>query len=204
MGNLFRFKKINIIFIIQISFYSHIGYGWTQQKINKYGLITDGYGIVGEDDLVYDIKYRIIDPYNPSKSTFGIYWQCLPVADVKPSYRTWRGNDGMGLADVIVTMCDLSISFRRNGELHRFCDRRAHEISYCKDFMKTWKELTSNEKIVCLNGDSPLYYHRKEYGKYILWTWNKFKTKKGCYSYFAGDCDVAGAANKYSKTSQEK
>src|SRR3990167_11387794 len=99
----------------------------------------------------------------------------MPVSEVSPRYRTWRGDDGMGPSDVIVTMCELEIRLKNKGELHIFCDRRAHEVSYCNEFMKSWRELTSKEKIVCLNGDSPLYYKDDEDGKYILWTWNKFK-----------------------------
>lgn len=180
-------------------------YGWVPQKINKYGLITDGYGIVNEDDLADDIKSRRIRPYNPSKWTFSIYWQCVPVSEVTPMYRTWEGEDGMGLADVVVTLCELEIRLKNRGELHIYADRRAHEVSVCKNFMKHWAKFTYKEKIVCLNGELPSYHQNEKKEKYVLWTWNKFKTKKGCYAYFGGvDCGVTEPAKQEKNLPQKK
>ena len=54
-----------------------------------------------------------------------------------------------------------------------------------------WAELTHQEEFVCLSG-LPVGKRRDESlgRKRIVtnWTWNKFQTKKGCFSYFENEC----------------
>ena len=61
-------------------------------------------------------------------------------------------------------------------------------LEHCKEFIWAWNKLTAHQTNVCLNGDGGGGgFHQDEIdGKYKLWTWEKFKTKSGCYSYFAG------------------
>lgn len=160
---------------------------------HPYNLLTPGYGIVTEDDLAYDNHRREIGPYNPKTSLSELYWQCLPTENIKAGFNAWVGNDGMGRHDAIETMCALDITVHANNEVQTFTDRRAHQIDFCLDFAKKWKQLTKDQKIVCLNGEGGSYHDEgKNAGRSKLWTWDKFKTKKGCYSFFAGDCDTSG------------
>jgi hypothetical protein len=159
------------------------------------GLLTSSYGIVTEDDLAYDEQLlTIIPPYNPSGHTQSRYWQCFPKRKVTAKFRSWRGPDGMGPADKIYTMCTLEIHVRSEGELQIFGDRRAHQIDFCHSFLSSWKKVTKNQEILCLDGEGSQYESDDIDGKFKLWTWIKVKTKKGCYAYFPGDCDINGSS----------
>ena len=156
-------------------------------------LITPGFGIVGADDLAYDATNRKATPYDSSKDLFGRYWQCIPIKDVTPNYDTWRGQDGMGPEGVITKMCTLGVFVHGVSGLQIYGDRRAHPNSFCREFDRNWRRLTKHQDVVCLNGDDPSNENDEINQKYRSWTWNKFKTRTGCYSYF-GDCDVKGCA----------
>jgi hypothetical protein len=160
---------------------------------NPYNLLTPGYDIVTEDDLAYDNHRRTIGPYDPVASLSQLYWQCFSPSEVKAGFEAWVGPDGMGAHDAVHTMCTIEISVRSNGELQIFTDRRAHQIGFCLDFVKEWKWLTKDQKIVCLDGEGGAFFdENKQLGRHKLWTWDKFKTKKGCYSFFAYDCNTSG------------
>lgn len=162
-------------------------------KKHPYNLLTPGHGIVTEDDLAYDSYMRSIGPYDPDTSRGSTYWQCFPVEDVTVGFEAWVGNDGMGRADAVDTICTIDITVRSNDEQQTFTDRRAHQIEFCLDFTNAWKRLTKNQNFACLNGEGGGWFKPSENEKrYKLWTWEKFKTKKGCYAYFQDDCDTKG------------
>lgn len=163
---------------------------------HAYGLLTPDYGVITEDDLAYDACQREVTPYNPNEPLGSLHWQCFDKNEVTAGYDSWRGNDGMGEWNKIYTMCTLEIRVRHGGELQLYVDRRAHRIGYCRDFVRAWRWITKNQTIVCLNGDGGGFNQDEKDGKYKLWTWEKFKTKNGCYSYFAGECNTKGYAAK--------
>lgn len=196
---LIRFLTLIFMGIVSLVFFPKNDFSKTSKSTKyPYGLITSGYGIITEDDLAYDSLRRKILPYNPHDSTDldSLHWQCFPVKDVSPKYTTWRDNDPMGAWDVIVTLCDLEIIVRHEKELQIYGDRRAHLVDYCQEFVTEWRKLTKDQDIVCLNGDGGNYLEDKVNGKYKLWTWEKFKTNKGCYSYFYGTCDTGGCSKR--------
>jgi hypothetical protein len=171
---------------------------WARQKptlSEKYPnrLITSDYGIITADDLAHDAEIRNATSYDPTKTLFARYWQCLPIKYVVPKYRTWQGEDGMGPSDVIASMCDLEIDVRAPNDFQIYSDRRARPIEYCQHFISEWQRVTSNQEIVCLNGDDGSYSSDKVGEKYKSWTWNKIKTRTGCFS-FLGECSVRGCA----------
>ena len=159
-----------------------------------FGLLTPGYEIVTKDDLAYDESTRIMVPYDPNDPIGPLRWQCFPKGEVDARFDSWRGTDGMGAWNKIYKMCSIEIEVHHNGEIHDYVDRRAHQVEFCQDFIQAWKRVTDHEPIVCLNGDGGGYDRDEKHGQSKLWTWEKFKTRKGCYSYFEGECDVAGCA----------
>lgn len=161
-----------------------------------YNLLTFDYGIVTNDDLAYDNHGRRIGPYNPENSVSALYWQCFPVDDVEAGFKAWVGSDGMDRYDAIHTMCTIEISINLNNDPQVFADRRGHQIDFCLDFTNAWKKLTKNQKVVCISGEGGEFYQDADTKRHKLWTWNKFKTKKGCYSFFAGDCNTSGCERK--------
>ena len=156
-----------------------------------YSILTPHYGILTEWDLAQDAHTYILGPYNEGKLTGGAFWSCFPITSVKAEYNSWRDADPMGPSNVITTLCSLGIEAKTGFELDSYYDRRGHSIDFCKDFTKHWKKLTMGESFVCLNGEhfdvAEDVINGRKY-KVRSWTWNKFKTKKGCYSYFASGC----------------
>ncbi len=146
-----------------------------------HGLLTDDYGILQEIDLEADAKDVVQTyPYNihAFRSAYR-RWQCFPVQDVSFSVETWKDNDPMGAHDIIVDLCLFSIEIKNSRPTHFYSGRRAYRLSYCNELKKTWNKLTSEEKYVCLNGEPGSLIHSEK-----SWTWNKFKTFKGCESYW--------------------
>jgi hypothetical protein len=71
---------------------------------------------------------------------------------------------------------------------HEYSMRRVWPTSTYEDRFNLWLKLMKNEKYVCLLGD---FVYREEKTKGVVsqhWVFEKIKTKKGCDSYFAGDC----------------
>ncbi len=181
-----------IIFISMVFKFSAAGVT-IEKYSSKYpnNLLTPGYNITTEDDLAFDSQRRKIGPYNPKVSLSELYWQCFPVDDVSAGFNAWVGPDGMDRYDSIHTMCSIEIRVRANNEMQLFVDRRGHQIEFCLDFANAWKMLTAKQKVVCLNGEGGGYNQDKELGEHKLWTWVKFKTRAGCYSYFAEECNTS-------------
>lgn len=155
------------------------------------GLLTASFNIVSEDDLAYDASRRDIAPYDPRTALSGLYWQCFPVHETKVKYRTWMADNERGRSSV---RCAPEVSIRHNSKLQLYVDRRGHEVRACKDFIVEWKRLTQGQEVVCLNGEGGFYSRDRELGSYTLWTWVKVKTKRGCLSYFVGECETTGCA----------
>ncbi len=168
---------------------------WAASPLNqKYPdvLLTDDHGILKEKDVTNDLPDKKIVPYRINEDQPGFpRWQCFPVEDIKPKVQTWRGVDGMG-GDQVVTMCDLHILAEGKEPWHDYFEPRAWNNNHCSEFMNAWNRLTRNEGFVCLSGDPFLLEKENVEGAermVKLWQWNKFKTKKGCYSYRLGVCD---------------
>ena len=158
-------------------------------------LLTPGYGIVTDDDLAYDAGRRGFKPYDPHGSPGGLYWQCYPIKIVKPKYRYWDDNDEMDKKGKPDKLCDLEIHVKNGSDLQVYGSRRALGASYCDDFKKNWARVTKKQKIICMDGETGFATQDEELGKYRLWTWDKIKSKKGCFSYF-GECNTRGFAKK--------
>lgn len=188
-------KLFNFILLIFLAV-SNVAFAPEKSTRYPYGLLTSGYGIVTEDDLAYDAQNRASTPYDPTKDFNSLHWQCFPVSAIKQISRSWLGMDGAENSDNIYKMCAIEIEIQFNGERQFYVDRRGHRIAYCKEFSQSWNQLISGEDIVCLNGDGGEYQKDKDGSRYKLWTWEKVKTRKGCDSYFAGECKTEGCTNR--------
>lgn len=157
-------------------------------------LLTPDYGIVTEDDLAYDYEQQVVRPYDPNADLNSLHWQCFPVKSALARYRQWRATDSIEGREVVETVCSIEIKVSHGGEVQEYIDRRGHDLGYCRDFLRQWNRTTRSEEIVCLNGDGGSYYQDEGDERIKLWTWEKFKTTKGCYSYFYGQCNTKGCA----------
>ena len=188
-------NKAVLLFILLVSAMDFASGAAIEKFSSKhpYNLLTPGYSIVTEDDLAYDNYRREIGPYSPKNSLSELYWQCFPTDAVTAGFDAWVGPDGMGPAGATYVMCTLDIAVHKDGETQTFADRRSHQVDFCLEFTKAWKKLTKDQKVVCLDGEGGSYHDEdKNIGRHKLWTWDKFKTKKGCYSFFAGECNTSG------------
>ncbi len=164
-------------------------------EFSKYphGLLTPGHGIVTEDDLAYDAKMRDMSPYDPSIG--GLYWQCFETKDVEYTYSKWQIDDGNEKRVKMVTMCAYEFRVKSKSDPQLFHARRGIPVIQCQNFEKTWRKLIKGQSIVCMNGEGGEYFVDEETGKNEKWwTWIKYKTKKGCDSYFAFECDTKGCS----------
>ena len=89
----------------------------------------------------------------------------------------------MGSASVIVDLCLFSIEVKNTKPTHSYGGRRAYRLEFCKELEKNWNRLTKNAPYVCLNGHPESYDKGEKH-----WTWEQFKTSKGCESYFHRSC----------------
>lgn len=143
-------------------------------------------------------KVEIVDPHYgilsiAERSRSGLRpleWRCFSIKDVKVKYRTWRDADPMGAYNVIVTMCDFEIWVNSKPFPHVYSGRRGKEVVYCNDFKAAWRKLTQGEEYICMDAETLTKGapEEDEVSKKMIvsWTWDKIKTKKGCYSFWDG------------------
>ncbi|MCB0414593.1 MAG: hypothetical protein KDD50_09675 [Bdellovibrionales bacterium] len=146
-------------------------------------LLTSGYGVLSNKDIesASDGMVKPVPPYTPNSSYR--YWQCFPTKTVSLKCRSWK--------DDKTIMGEGDIKIYSNDEQHEYGFRRAWEIQHCKKHLKTWIEITKNAKIVCLLGVPAGQEDKAIHSKKVTikgWVWDRLKTKKGCDSYFEGDC----------------
>ncbi|MFN8944012.1 MAG: hypothetical protein ACK5WZ_05240 [Pseudobdellovibrionaceae bacterium] len=143
----------------------------------KVETVNPDYGILPE-------SYRTRSGARP------LMWRCFPIKDVEVKYRTWRDADPMGPYDVIVTMCDFEIWMNSKPFQNVYHGRRGKPESYCKTFEDAWSKLTKGEEYICMDGETLTKGEPEEdedsKKMRVSWTWDKIKTKKGCYSFWDG------------------
>lgn len=154
-------------------------------------LLTEDHDILNENDLApytWDIKP---EPFSVKREAQYNYWQCFSREDVSlilegMGYSSeeigWKENHG-----------DLKIVVGvGKGISHEYVMRRLGSISGCKEVFTRWQRLMKNEKYVCLagrfSGRDIIIENNKEREVYS-WIFEKIKTKRGCDSYFTGQCN---------------
>ncbi len=179
-------RKIVILFFICISAsavdirQSHL------QELKKafpYGLLTDDFGILNIQDLKINaciagpvpfLKQDKISPYP--------YWQCFEVRNSKMTCEIGKYDP-----QEKAMMSMLVVSSTRNSELHEFISRRPVRLRSCRLYKKNWQKLTKNEKYICISGAD---HSEETSGSKVTsaWIFGRYKTRKGCDSYFRGEC----------------
>lgn len=150
-----------------------------------YGLLGDDFDILNEDDLAINTCGVLVVPFS-EKSMAYPYWQCFRIEDtfVSCEVMEYDVDDGSVLAL-------LSFSASRQGEKHEYLTRRAICLSDCESFERNWKRITKNEEHVCLSGPYGGVTEELNGIRNVSWAFDKFKTKKGCTSYFANHCNLS-------------
>ena len=119
-----------------------------------------------------------------------LQWRCFAIKDVKVNYRKWANTDPENNNKYIETMCDFEIWVNTKPFQHVYHGRRGKPESYCKNIKAAWEKLTQKEEYVCMDGETLTNGEptEDEESKKMRasWTWDKIKTKKGCYSFWNG------------------
>lgn len=157
------------------------------QKLKKefpYGLLTDDFGILNTQDLKTNTCIAGPTPFSEQDRTAPYpYWQCF---EVKNSQMICERGKYDPHEKVVMSM--LVVSGIRDGKLHEFISRRPIPLWSCRLYQKDWLKFTKNERYVCVSGAE----HSKEVrGPKTVWVWifGRYKTRKGCDSYFDGECE---------------
>lgn len=169
----------------------HISWANTHQmrleelkKDFPYGLLTDDFGVLNKQDL--KTNTCIAEPipfFKEAKASPYPYWQCFEVKETKMVCE--RGTyDSYEKA----VMSMLVISGVRDGERHEFISRRPISLVSCRLYQKDWHRLTKNEKYICVSG-AEARKEIKDSKTVWVWVFGRYKTRKGCDSYFQDECN---------------
>ncbi len=153
------------------------------KKKYPYSLIGDDFGILTEEDLAANTWEAKPEPLR-SEFHSNPFWQCFPVKNA-----TLVCDEGEYDEDEKSVMAVLAIEVEGKEENYSYISRRALHRSNCHYFQKKWKKITQGQRNACISG--PWDSDEEEGGKKTSnWTFDKFKTKRGCYSFFYGECDL--------------
>lgn len=182
-------QKIIKIFLIIFSIYmvnASFAKIYHSQKFSKYpyGLLGDDFGVLKVADLAANACMASPVPFTNELSAYA-YWQCFETKKARLLC------DGYGYdEDAKDFLTALVAQGTNDSGRHEYVSRRAISFGTCKSLKREWEKLTKDEKYVCISGPFTSIQKLKNNQKSFLWTFDKFKTKKGCASYFYGDCSL--------------
>lgn len=180
---------IRVFIFILCTYLSFNIYSLSKESLAKYpyALIGEDFGILTEDDLHTNqcIGYPSKFSQSSERSQAYPYWQCFPTSTAQIDCGE-NSNELPNKSDLVI----FALSAIQGNQYHEYLTRRAIEYSYCRELKKTWKHLTKTQKYFCVSGEFINTKTRKNRTAFS-WIFGKFKTKKGCESYFEGDCSLA-------------
>ncbi len=159
-----------------------------------FGLIGDDYGILNEEDLAINTcNVTQAVPFSlEDETTTYPYWKCYSTKDASlhcddPDYDEDEKS--------IMVILAIEIRSKRDGN-HDYLPSRAIRLESCKYFQNKFNELTKDESHVCISGDFWEKQSSDTGSAAMIWGFDKFKTKKGCVSYFADECSLKAHLEK--------
>ncbi len=154
------------------------------QKEFPFGLLTNDFGILNRDDLETNVciagEAPLMDP--PTNYAYS-YWQCFKSQNTRMMCDV-GGYDPVEKSRMVMLM----IRATRDGQRHEFVSRRLATFQTCQLFLRDWRRFTRGEPVVCVSGS--FLSKDKENGQALWsWTFGRYKTRKGCDSYFQDECN---------------
>lgn len=173
-------KALILLCFICNASWAHSNHNHLQElkKEFPYGLLTDDFGI---------LNTCIAEPVpfaEENKVSSYPYWQCFEVKNSKMTCE--RGKYDPHEKSV---MSMLVVSGIRDGALNEFISRRPIPLTSCRLYQKDWRKFTKSEKHVCVSGHDISKAVQDKKTKWV-WIFGRYKTKKGCDSYFEGECSL--------------
>ncbi|HLB59807.1 MAG TPA: hypothetical protein VJL87_06990 [Bdellovibrionota bacterium] len=174
--------NVLLLFFLPVTFTSN------QSMVSKfpqypYGLLTDDYGILTENDLKQNADRAGPKPYSLNSHAYE-YWQCFPVKDISFFCEYFEVDDPQK------PFADTHVRINLKGHFHEYITRRPWDQSMCHQMIRDFKTLVRNSNAACISGPFP----QEEDGN-VYWTFGRLKTKKGCVSYFIGECEEQGRSH---------
>ncbi len=156
------------------------------KKRYPFGLIGDDYGLLTQEDLAINTCNVLqLTPFPEEKNMAYPYWQCFRVKDTKFEC------DSLGYDSVTRKETGyMAIDAIGNGGLHSYLARDAIDMRGCRKWRKVWKQKTYGQQYVCLSGSYGAYSGVRAGLRETGWVFDKFKTRKGCESFFVGECSL--------------
>jgi hypothetical protein len=151
------------------------------------GLLTADFGVLDQQDLKINSCIAEPTPFSQKNSASSYpYWQCF---EIKKSCLNCELGEYDPVEKALTAM--LVVSGEKDGELHEYISRRPMALESCRLFERDWQKFTHDEQYVCISGASASMEtdnHKKKW----VWIFGRYKTKKGCDSYFDGACEGKG------------
>ena len=151
------------------------------QRLNQSypnGLIGDDYDVLTVEDLAVNTCNLLGEnTYPPEGASPYRYWQCFLTKDVFISC-----DDDDEDKDHTVIMGMYAAGKTRK---QVYVSRQVMDLKRCIGFQKDLKKLTEHETHICISGE----FIDNDSNEETAWIFDKFKTKKGCISYW-DECDL--------------
>ncbi len=157
------------------------------KEVYPFGLIGDDYGILNEEDLAINTcNVTQSVPFSLDGDTVFPYWRCYSTKDASlrcddPDY----DEDEKSMMVILV----LEIRSKKDGS-HDYLPRRAIRLESCKYFQERFNKMTQDESHFCVSGEFWEKHSGDTETAEMIWSFDKFKTKKGCVSYFSDECNL--------------
>jgi len=148
---------------------------------HDFSLLGEGFGIVNREDVGINDCQATPRPFAEDSHAY-LYWQCFDVKQARIYC------DGKGYDETEKTwMTVMVIVGEKEGVLHEYITRRAIPLKDCQSFRGAWQRFVDGQRHVCVSGS---FNQKKKSERQEVWNWtfDRFKTNKGCESYFEGGC----------------
>ena len=150
-----------------------------------YGLLGDDHGLLTEQDLAVNTCDVIPEQFSPTSKAYP-YWQCfntnqLSVLCENPIYA-----EDLGTKAVI-----MAVRAKTGTSIQEYLSSRPISLKRCHGYQRDWQRLSRAEKYACVTGQLNGKGTDNEGAQVIYWIFDKFKTHRGCVSYFVGACNLA-------------
>lgn len=168
----------------------------------RFGLLTDDYGLVTSEDLDEEERDNQCYPFEPVYSQMETpddnchnYWQCLSTSEV-----FMECEDGGDNGD-FTHVGSANFWVRDKNITHHYVTRRNFSLETCHKWMAEWKEVIRGEEAVCFSGyflsksDHPEEGTSDPQGTQYYWIIDRMKSKHAEWSYFARKVENSSVRN---------
>lgn len=149
-----------------------------------FGLLGEDHGLLTEQDLAVNTCDAIPEPFSPTSKAYP-YWQCFNTSEISVLRENPTYSEDLKAEAVI-----MAVHAKAGTLTQEYLSPRPISLKSCHGYQKNWRRLNKGEKYGCISGQ--FNDQTDDAGENVTyWIFDKFKTHRGCVSYFAGDCSLA-------------